>query len=328
MLAFILVLFSGTRFFPEQQDYSSYKESLDAIINYGHDYSGYYEPGYVLLTRVFSFFTGDSYVSIGLIALTGVSLVFASICRLKSIYLFLPVALYFSHGLIMREMGAIRSGLAAGICLFSFIYIERKELWRWVLCLVIAISFHLSAVAFILMYPICKFNWNKKGLWIVLAICTLIGFLFPLGRLLASLPLIGQLSRISGYAQDIDGALGILNNPNTLKQLVIVIIGIYYFDVLIKKVPYYRILLIGSLLSACWLMCWNDFPIVAGRFAMYFSLGEIILLPSYLLVLTKKSRMIGALLIIALAFMQLYLNHISHLTPESGYYPYRSILFL
>ncbi len=324
----ILFLFSGTRYFPLQQDYSTYLSFLITQSSKGIGLDGYFEPGYLLLTTILANIFKNPYICLSTISFIGVGLVFLSIKRLKSIYLFLPLALYFSHGFIMREMGAIRAGLAAGICLYSYIYIQQKKILPWLMCVFLATSFHLSAGIYFLMYPICSFNWNKRLLYSFLLLCLLMGFVYPLGKLLINLPGFISISRLSGYAEDIYGGLGIFSNPNTLKQIVIVLIGIKYYNFLIGKVPYYRTILLGSYISVCWLICWNDFPIVAGRFSMFFSLAEIILLPSFLMVLNKRSRLIGMLLILSLAFMQLYLNNIKYLTPESGYYPYKSIIFI
>ena len=160
----------------------------------------------------------------------------------------------------------------------------------------------------------------------ILLSCILIGLLMPFGRILAAMPFVGGITRLSGYAQSIDKGLGVFSNPTTLKQLAFVGGGLFFYKQLISKVPHYRLLFTSYFLSVCWLMVWNDFPVFAGRFAMYFSITEVVVIPCFLYLFNRRSQVLVMSILVLFAFVVLYLNSITFLTKEMGYYPYRIIV--
>lgn len=322
----VLVMFSGLRYFPDQQDYAEYTHTFQEMTDSTLHFDSIFEPGYMLLMWIISRFSDNPTVFFTIVAAIGVGLNFAAIKRYMSQYVFLAILFYFVHTYIMREMGAIRAGISAGICFYwGLRYIEENKLIKYLMTTLIAMCFHLSAIAFFLVYPIYRQNWKPETMLKIVVSSAIIGTIMPLGRIIAVLPFVGSISRVAGYAQDITGALGIWTNPTTLKQLVFVISSLLFYKKIKESIPYFRIIIVPYSLSVCWLMLWNDFPIIAGRLAMFFSITEVVLIPCFIYVFAKHSRPIAMAILIVLAFFILYLNGITFLTPEMGYYPYRTI---
>lgn len=322
----MLVIFAGFRYFPDQGDYSEYYRAFEDVTKVGLESQFEFEPGYMILMWIISWFTNDVASFFVILAMIGVGLNFVGIKRYIPKYVFLAIMCYFVHTYIMREMGAVRAGVAAGICFLSLKYVEECRLGRFILGVICAVCFHLSAIVFFLVYPIYQLNWRVRTMWFILFLCMAIGLIMPLGRVLSTMPFVNDISRLSGYAKDINVALGVFSNPTTLKQLVFISGGLLFYDRLSRKIPHYRVLITSYLLSVCWLMIWNDFPIFSGRFAMYFSVTEIALIPCFLYLFNRYSKYVIISVFILFSFVVLYLNGITYLTKEAGYFPYKMIV--
>jgi len=66
-------------------------------------------------------------------------------------------------------MGTTRQVMAMAICMFAVHYILSKELLKFLLCIVCAASFHISAIAFLLAWPIARVRLSFARVWITFA---------------------------------------------------------------------------------------------------------------------------------------------------------------
>lgn len=321
----ILVLFAGFRYYPLQQDFAEYTRNFVQIAQHGLSAESIFEPGYVLLMWIVSRFTASPAVFFIIVAMIGIGLNFFAISRFLPKYLFLAIIFYFVHTYILREMGAVRSGIAAGLCFISLIYIRNAKPYKFLAVMGCALCFHLASVIFLIVYPVYKLNWRPRTMFFLVLGSLVIGYLAPFGNLLASAPFIGSVSRIAGYAQSLSEPLGILTNPTTLKQLFFTLAGLCFYNRLNERVPSFSVIFLPYMLSVCWLMVWNDFPIVAGRMATFLSVTEVVLLPSFLSLFEKMSKPIIMIIFIFLALTILYMNGNYYLTIVEGYLPYQTI---
>jgi len=79
----------------------------------------------------------------------------------------LCLAMYFSSIFITYDMGVMRQGIAIAIMFFSIKYIEQRNLKRFILSIIIATSFHISAVIFIPLYFLSNKRLTKKTYYVV-----------------------------------------------------------------------------------------------------------------------------------------------------------------
>ena len=61
-------------------------------------------------------------------------------------------------------------------------------------------------------------------------------------------------------------------------------------------------------MSLCWLALWNDFPIISNRMATFFSITEVLLVPSFIYLVRRRSIPIVIGGIVFYAFLTLWLN--------------------
>lgn len=312
-LSLILVLFATFRGNIGFQDYDEYAYSYADIVHNGlwsENYSSsaaIFEPGFVLIYYLCSLITPNPIFGFWVISLIAVSL--NLLCyKQYSKYFLIALILYFVHTFVLREMMQIRAGVAAAVCLYSIRYIEERRIGAFMCSILMAISFHLASIIFIFAYWVYVLDWSKRTwMWIV-GICLTIGLVMPLGKLLSMTPLGGIGERIAVYTWMIGSSSGIFTNPTILKQLFIVILCFSYWETLNDKVPHFKILSFCLMMSLCWLLLWNDFPIISGRLGTFFSITEVMVIPSFLYIVTPRSRSLVFLIITLYAFLILWLN--------------------
>lgn len=85
---------------------------------------------------------------------------------LITLLLFITIGTYYMQFFILRQ------AIAIGILLYSIKYIEKKKLFKFVLCVLLATLFHRSSIIFILAYFICNIEFNLKYLMLWIGIWT------------------------------------------------------------------------------------------------------------------------------------------------------------
>lgn len=325
----IMVLFAGLRYQEGAQDFEEYCKAYVDIAEHGLNHTQYstsaaiFEPGFVLTFYISSFFSDSPHWGLLVIAALAVSINLSCYRRYSHQFFLFATLFYFIHTYILRDMSLIRSGVAAAIALFSLRYVEHKQVGRFCLFVLLAMTFHLASVIFLLVYPIYQLNWSRQTLsWVVIS-SLIIAYIMPFGHLLTSLPAVGVLSRIANYNWMLEGkGLGVLTNPTVLKQLFFVSLSLTYYDTLKIKVPHFHLLLVPYIMSVCWLMLWNDFPIVSGRMATFLSVTEVLIMPIPIVLVNRRSKPLMGILLIILAFMILYMNGNYYLSDVPGLLPY------
>jgi len=125
------------------------------------------EVGYVLLNNTLSIIIKDFFVYLGLLKVA----VFLIMCKLAlrskaNIPIFVMLLLSFG-GFYLFIDNPLRNFLAIGFCVLSCKYIVREDLIRYILCILIACSFHLSALIFIPAYWLSTIKIKSKWLFVI-----------------------------------------------------------------------------------------------------------------------------------------------------------------
>ena len=309
--AVVLIAFAGLRY--ESPDWSNYKNGFEEMSVVGFDYarfeySQYFEPLYNLTVYGLALTTGHYVWLFLVVAAVAVSLNL-SFYKRYSPYFLLAALLYFVHTYLGRETMQIRAGVAAGLCLWSLRFVDERKPWKFVLMVAAAMGFHLASVVFLLVYPVNKFDFSRKTWSYLVGGCFAVGMVFPFGKMLSLLPTGGVFERVQAYSYMLEQqASGILNNPTTLKQLFIVVVCLCFWNTLKANTPHFKLLVVPMAMSVCWLMVWNDFPIVAARMATFFSVTEVLVYPMLLNLVSDRSKPIVAMVLILFAFSTLFLN--------------------
>lgn len=89
----------------------------------------------------------------------------------------LGFVMFSNLGLFAFMVQGVRQGIAICICLYALEMSKRRKIIRFVLLVLLASTFHASALVFLLVYllPLLKMNWKSIAIFAVL---TLMAFLF------------------------------------------------------------------------------------------------------------------------------------------------------
>lgn len=202
-----------------------------------------------------------------------------------SVYLYITL-IYFFH-----FMNLMRFGMASAILLQSIQYIEEKKLSKFVICVIIAGSFHSSAFLFIFTYIFGRIPITKRKILIAVVLCALSIYFVKI--LFATIVMLAP--RYFFYMEFFDHYQGNLANY--------IIFGIYFcmlilavlYDTALKKNAGNKNEIHESNTSLWLLACGVGFSIAAiptmimVRFTIMFTLVCISYIPNLIIKIKDKS---------------------------------------
>lgn len=144
-----------------------------------HSWSGLlqdfgFEPGYVILNKMCSIISNSEY---SLLFACGLICVFLYIrfLRRSSKIPYLSLLLFVCLGFFTSSLSMLRQSIAMALVLNSLPYIEHRQIWRFFLIIGLAVSFHFTALIFIILYPISRIKISWGYFTIVLVGAALFG---------------------------------------------------------------------------------------------------------------------------------------------------------
>lgn len=141
------------------------------------------DNGYILLNKIIGVFTTDFWIAKTIfffITFGG----FSWIIYHQSKYPALSYLIFLGLGFLGFDFCILRQSIALVICFYSFKYIKEKNYFIFILAVVLATTFHKTAIFYLLLYPIANQKFKNIGLikkvllFIMFAIGSL--FIFPL----------------------------------------------------------------------------------------------------------------------------------------------------
>lgn len=272
IILIVLAAFRGLNVGNDTLIYFQSYERLPTIINTN------FELGYSTLEHIF-FSCGLPWVvfsfviafcTIGLITLNYAS--FAKYTGFALLY-------YYSRFYINRDFTQIRASLAAAILLCSFKYLYQRKLWKFLIVILIASSFHLGALIGIILYPLFLIlNHNDKIFrYYIIAIGLSAIMSFLLKNVLINI----NYSRISSYLTNptyVNNGNGLLN-PVIIFQIIVSCTAMYlYSKNKYQKSKYYFVLLLSYSISTILLILLSQFYTLAGRTSTFLVTVEPIII--------------------------------------------------
>jgi hypothetical protein len=127
-----------------------------------------YEVGYLLYTQVFSKLNIPNQWYLAIVAATiivPISYIWIKNSKMPSVSVFI----YITLGFYTFSFSGLRQSIALAIVFFSFKFIQQRNLIKFLLCIVLAMSFHTSAIIFVFAYPLYKLKLKPIQLFILLA---------------------------------------------------------------------------------------------------------------------------------------------------------------
>ena len=171
-----LVLFVGLRW-ETGNDWISYYSYYQHLSSLGYD-PGKFEIGYRFLSFIVKSL-GFSYTEFLLLyAAIYIGLIFISFAS-AGLEISGWLALGFYSFYLLGMMGTSRQAMAVAICLFSVRYVIAKQWLSFLLCISMATAFHVSALCFLLTWPLARIRINSRYLWIALVVLAGLSTLSP-----------------------------------------------------------------------------------------------------------------------------------------------------
>lgn len=201
------------------------------------------------------------------------------------------VFILFPMYILNTVFGQIRYGVALAICLLSIRYIINKDFKKYILTILIAASFHFTAIVLIPVYFLANIKISNKNKLIILIIAIVIGLI------------LNPLDLIK-YVNDNVFKLVYLNDKISIYtenegSLISVYFFINLFIYLFSEYIYNRLNINDSVVkNTINIIFWgviiyavsNKFDILAFRGSSYYFIFEILLLPNLLSYLSIKNR--------------------------------------
>ncbi|OFQ10405.1 capsular biosynthesis protein [Prevotella sp. HMSC073D09] len=162
------------------------------------------ELGYVYLNMLLSYFTSNRYVFILVVTLIIYALYYINIKRYASDY---RIALLLFFGLLFFfTFTYLRQMIGVGIAGLSLKYVYERKLWKFVVLVLLATSFHNSAVILLPVYFIPVRKYSISSVLVIMFVCLLVGVSGASSTLFEAYSSTSGLEeRAAGYVEDTSG---------------------------------------------------------------------------------------------------------------------------
>ncbi|MEY8304582.1 EpsG family protein [Anaerosalibacter bizertensis] len=338
ILGMLLFLFAGFKY-RLGYDWAWYEiffknvENIFEVIK-GNNYffkSSEYAIGYNLLNSIIKVFTSNPQYIFVISALIMVLLVFSRLESYSKSPLF-SILLLFNILFVNVFMEGIRQGIAACLFFFSIKYIKTKEFNKYLFCILLATSFHSTAIILLPLYFLLDKKYSDK----FIIVCAMIGILMILldksiGKYITEL-LAPRMSYIESksvvYLDSERGGSKYGFSFGILKQFLFIIIMFFLRDVLKKgtcKDMYFDIFFNMYFIFFIIQALFNDFFILPNRLGLYFKFSYIICYP-YLIFINEDIiwRIVVTFALIGYTFLNFYIFYVNF---QGVWIPYSNYLF-
>lgn len=281
----ILAALAGFRY-RSGYDFNNYSNFYDELNNIGDVFNGSIdaESGYLFLNYLFIKLGLNFYTFVLFFSIISIGMLVFYVYKNTS-YPSLILMYYYARFFFARDMGQIRASFVSILLLYSLKYIKKKEPIKFLLVVLFASTFHITALIFILAYLFKNYfpQLDKKNVLLLLGATVVIGVIVQIPNLyLWAVPY-----RYIGYFTNptFTGGKWLLN-PVLLMQMLI-FLGAYLFSDIQEDKQfafYHKIYFLASLI----LISFGDLATVGGRLSSPFATYEMFVAPYFILSFTRN----------------------------------------
>lgn len=197
---------------------------------------------YVLLNKIF-YDVGLPFFMITLVmAFSSVSLQLNSFLKFSELPV-LSMLSYFMAIYFFTDSGQMRQGIGTAICVFSVRYIIKRDLWRYLICMFIALGMHKSTVIFLPAYWIATLPFMNKQ-WIPILITCIILAPFQVynlfGGIITSLTPQDVSNAFEGYSNDTYYGKEMQTGAGDLINIFFIFIILIFDKTAQRRIAYYE----------------------------------------------------------------------------------------
>ncbi|WP_181186397.1 EpsG family protein [Orenia metallireducens] len=327
----ILTIFVASR--SNTPDYLNYKKAFTEVSTNISDVfieakKTNMEVGYIFLNIIFKNIINNFELFSFFIAFITIFLTFKAYEKL-SIYPLISILIYISYLFLLQPMTQIRNALALSIILNALVYVEKKQLLKYILMVFFASLFHISSIIFLPVFFFNKIKLNKEVSYIIFFSLIILllssNFNILILKFAKILPRENIISRkiiyyyySQSYGSGLEGF-----SVRVLLSMFILFLTIFFEGILRKKLKYYNLILILLFGSFFFRLYSSHFSIML-RLANVFGVIEPIILPSFLLLFKNRFlKLIYIMLLDAYCFFSMF----SVLKADPRFLEYKNILF-
>ncbi len=149
-----------------------------------------WEVGFVTFTKIISFFTASPQIYIAIIA----GLCVFPLARLyyrESEDDITAMALFMVFPVFIMNFSGLRQALSISFAPAVYYAARNRKLWRAILLSLLAVSFHTSGIALLLLYPVCRIKLQSQHLFVILPLVAAL-YVFSIPVYYFLLPLLGE----------------------------------------------------------------------------------------------------------------------------------------
>ncbi len=167
-----------------------------------------YETGYIVLNRIIALLTDDVQWLFVVVATFSMVVLYKLIVK-ESRDPVLSVFLFISLRFLYFMMSGLRQGIAIFLCVIAYRFIKQRKLIPFVLLVLLASQFHMTAILFLIAYPLSYLRFNNTNVAVVTFVGVLVFLMF--NQILT--PVLGILPEYySGYTESVRFAENKLGN--------------------------------------------------------------------------------------------------------------------
>lgn len=199
----------------------------------------------------------------------------------------------------------LRQDIAIGLCVFSLIFVINRKIIPFIAVVLVACTFHSSAIIFFISYPLYYLKFSKFQRMLS---CVFLILVYILKR-----PLFAVLSRLfkDNAAIDDNGAI----------VLFVVFVVIYIFCTIYNDESELQSGFLNLFYLACLCQAFGDLYSIALRVGYYFMITLVVLLPNLLKTMPKSKEKLYFNIFVPIAFFSFGLYSI-YSSSWSMAYPY------
>lgn len=243
-------------------------------------------------------------------------------------YYVLGLIIFIGYYGFIYEVEQLRNAKAVLIFLYSLRYAERREPWKYMLLNVIGMSFHTSAIVYLLVYPFLNKESEQKHRIIILAVCLVI-FLFRIPIITATYDFFINISlghikeRLITYKyaqlqQGLPLKLSISSLSTIFSYLLLTLVG---YNRLTEENKTNNLFINLFILYAVCHLCFYEIGVLSTRVSALFIFAYVVLYPNLIASLeTKTNKLLLVGLITLCSIGRLHIQ-----TSQSQLYKYETI---
>lgn len=292
--------------------------------------NSHFEIGYVLLNDI----VGAIWKNYTFFLLCFAGFTYFVLYRFLKEYAVQPLmglCLYYCE--MMGSMGSNRSILAMFCCLFSLQFILNKRLVAFMICIIVAMTFHLAAITFLPAYFLFQKEYKDKWIYIALIAAFLINRSGIINRIpfIEYAVLVDSATSTSGFASYVADETTAVSLIGSLKRFLIVYLALQVRRVVDNRLYDYFVLLYSVGAFVFILFNGSVLQLMAGRGSMFYNIFAIILVPYVITNMPYKRDLQLFLFLVIFAFdffiMWRDMDSYAVATGMDLYNPYKCVFF-